>query len=147
MPKIDTALLTHAQLVLYGQLPTSDEITSLLGVAPTKYWRAGEINARSPIGASRTEDTCIYSVKVEQPATLPDPGEAIGQLLALFPDLSVLSKLGPLVFRTCVLGVTGYKERPYANVQAGVLRQLAQCDLSLNIDFYDLSRTDERTSQ
>ena len=147
MPDTNAALLTNVRIVLEGQLPTADEIAVLLGVAPMKYWRAGGVIARSPLGSRREVDTCIYSVRVEQPATLPDPGEAVTQLLGLFPDLSAFSKFGPSVTKSCVLGVTGYTERPYASLSPAVLGQLALSGVSLYVDFYDLSGVEQPTQQ
>jgi hypothetical protein len=42
-----------------------------------------------------------------------------------------------------LLGVTGYKTRPYASVPPSALRQLADAGLTLYIDFYDLSDVNE----
>lgn len=143
MPKPETALLTHVRVSLTGSLPPKDVVVSILGVAPDQEWRKGDVVWRGAVEDRRTEDACFYTVTVEQQGITPDPGEAVFRLLSRFPDLSAFRRFGETVEMDFVLGVTGYKTRPYASVPPAALRQLADAGLTLYIDFYDLSDVTE----
>ena len=121
-------------LVVQGFTCPDDEITSALGVVPTKTWVAGDLV--TPFTVHRHKDTG-WQLRPSDVSTSVDA--ALLTLLDMLPKGSIPARLPSSAIARIHLGLTGLTERPSFTVSPVVLKRLADTEVALSVDPYDLT--------
>jgi hypothetical protein len=130
----------NVRLMVLGFHESPENVSKVIGIAPTKAWRAGD-----PVLDKKENKQPENGWMLNSPVE-PKSGDADAAILALvssFPSPEAFFRLpkGSRVQVTCTL--YGYSERPWMYLSNRTLSALAAIGADLDVDIYDLSFSDD----
>jgi hypothetical protein len=124
------------RLIVMGYECPAEEISRILGIAPSKTWVKGERVLPEASNVHR-ENGWVLKSPVDPKATTVE--DSIEVLLTTLPDLGAFERLpvGTEIQMTCT--IYAYRDRPSVYLPPQIVSRLARIGASLDVDIYDLS--------
>ncbi len=128
------------RLVICGFEGSASEISAIVGADPTKTWRRGDQVV--PIAMNVHKDNG-WQLDSPLDATSASAHDSIGAIFALIPDPSLRQRLPEGATIQMTITQYAYDVRPFVFLGADTIAKLALCGADLDIDVYDLSKSED----
>lgn len=132
-----------AKLVVEGFTCQPDELNQILGVRADSTWEVGDL-VHPRLGHRHRQRGWMLVSRLDR--TLADATAHVLDILSRCGDPAAFARLPPGSETTCLLGITGYDERPVCRLGSDALSGLGRIGAVLDVDPYDLSRSVDEAS-
>jgi hypothetical protein len=128
-------LESRVRLTVQGFSGHPREVTSLLGVSPSRTWLEGEV-----VHPKTTLHHKVNGWSLQSPVDSQgvDPERAVRALLDLFPDPSCFARLPANAVASVSCTIYGSQCRPFLCLSPETVARLAAFGLGLDMDPYEL---------